>query len=119
MPHFIIECSKSLLEKNDPDNIMTAVYQTAELSGLFSLEGPGGIKVRINPYNHYLTVGEKDDFIHVFANIMEGRTEEQKKELSKLIVAKLTKLFPNVSIVSMNVSEFEKNTYHNRAMIKE
>lgn len=116
MPHFIIECSESLLREHDPLNIITSVYRVAESSGLFALAGSGGIKVRLNPYNHYVTVGKRDDFIHVFANIMEGRTEGQKKKLSKSIVSALTSLFPNVSCISMNVSEFEKSTYHNKSM---
>ena len=116
MPHFIIECSESLLKQNTPEDIMSTVYQVATSSGLFSTEGPGGIKVRISPYKYYITVGKQDDFIHVFANIMEGRTEHQKKELSKSVVTALTRLFPNVAIISMNVTEFEKSSYHNRSM---
>jgi len=48
---------------------------------------------------------------------MEGRTTGQKAGLSKRIIAKLKSLFPDVPVVSMNVSEFEKATYCNRDMI--
>jgi len=118
MPHFIIDCSKNLLKSVEAEQILQTVYDSAGSTGLFSLEGSGGIKVRIRPYEHYLTVGAQDDLIHVFANIMEGRTTEQKADLSERIVAALVRLFPDVLIISINVREFEKEIYRNRGMLK-
>lgn len=117
MPHFIIECSKNLLEKELPDRILQEVYQCAQSSNLFAKEGVGGIKARINSYDDFLTVGTKDDFIHVFGNIMEGRTIEQKSRLSKSVVSRLKSLFPDVAIISMNIQEFEKATYANKSTV--
>lgn len=117
MPHFVIECSKEILEKTPAKEILQEVYQCALSSHLFATQGVGGIKVRIKEYDHYLTVGTKDDFIHVFGNIMEGRTIEQKSRLSKFIVSKLKSMFPEVPIISMNIQEFEKATYANRSMV--
>jgi 5-carboxymethyl-2-hydroxymuconate isomerase len=118
MPHFVIECSKGVLEKVDSEEILREVYDTAVSSNLFDKEGVGGIKVRLRVYEDYLTVGTKDEFIHVFGNIMEGRTIEQKSMLSRLIVTSLKKMFEDVLIISMNVQEFERASYTNRAMIK-
>lgn len=117
MPHFIIECSHTLLDDPLAGRMMTEVYQAAANTGLFALEGSGGIKVRIRSYDQFLTVGNKDDFIHVFGWIMEGRTSEQKKALSTQIVTVLHQLFPEVSIISMNIQDFDKETYCNKAMI--
>ena len=117
MPHFVIECSKKIIEEKSPERILREVYNCAQSSDLFAKEGIGGIKVRINSYDNYLTVGTKEDFIHVFGNIMEGRTIEQKSMLSKLIVSKLKSMFPEVSIISMNIQEFEKTTYANRSTV--
>jgi len=117
MPHFIIDCSKNITEKLSPDKLVREVYQSAESSNLFDKDGVGGIKVRINSYEHYLNVGSQDDFIHVFGNIMEGRTISQKSNLSKMIVLKLKSLFPDVPIISMNIREFEKATYCNKSMV--
>lgn len=47
---------------------------------------------------------------------MQGRTTEQKAKLSKTIVTKLSEMFPQVSNIAMNVSEFEKATYCNKSM---
>jgi 5-carboxymethyl-2-hydroxymuconate isomerase len=63
-------------------------------------------------------VGNKrEDFIHVFAHIMQGRTTEQKANLSRAIVSKLVTLFPEISNIAMNISDFEKATYCNRTML--
>ena len=94
--------------------IMQKVYDTAESTHLFA---KGDIKVRINPFKHYNTGNSKDDFIHIFANIMEGRTAEQKSELSYKIVAQLKAMFPDVPIISMNIRDFEKATYCNKSMV--
>jgi len=117
MPHFIIECPVSILQKQNPETIMQTVYDTAAATGLFAVSGAGGIKVRIAPYEHYITVNKKEDFIHVFAYIMEGRTTEQKQELSKKIVGALHALLPWVEVVAVNISDFEKATYCNKAML--
>lgn len=114
MPHFIIECSKNITEQKPAKEIIREVQDTAESSGLFA---KGDIKVRINSYEHYLVGGTDADFIHVFGNIMEGRSEAQKNELSRSIVSKLKSMFPDVPILSMNVRDFEKAGYCNKTMV--
>ena len=118
MPHFVLECSESVLSLTDPDVLMQSVYSAAESTGLFALSGVGGIKVRINPYRHFINVDGHKHFIHVFANIMEGRTREQKKLLSEKVVRAIKTLLPMVEIIAMNVRDFEKSTYCNAPMIQ-
>jgi len=48
---------------------------------------------------------------------MEGRTIEQKLNLSKTIVKDLALMFPSVPNIGTNVIEFEKATYFNRNML--
>jgi len=117
MPHFIIDCSENVLNLIAPATILQEVYDIALSSGLFASEGVGGIKVRIRPFEHYTTVNSDNDFVHIFANIMEGRTVDQKSQLSHLMVKRLSELLPGVEIISMNVREFEKSTYCNRSMV--
>lgn len=114
MPHFVIDCSKSILSIHDEQTINEQIHLIANSSGLFD---EADIKVRVNPFGHYLVGNKKADFIHVFANIMEGRTNQQKATLSKHIVSKLNKMFPNVANIAMNVSDFEKATYSNKNML--
>ena len=113
MPHLVIDCSESVLTLADPQNLIQAVYDATASTGLFELEGVAGIKVRLNPYKYYLNVDGRKDFVHVFANIMEGRNEDQKSQFSIAVVRKLKELLPSVGIISMNIRDFEKATYCN------
>ena len=114
MPHFVIDCSKNIINLKTPEEIIQKVYDTADSSNLFA---KGDIKVRINPFEYYTIGNTKDDFIHVFANIMEGRTITQKKNLSESIVSTLKLMFPDVPIISINIRDFEKATYCNKSMV--
>lgn len=118
MPHFIIDCSESVLGLADPDELMRSVFAAAASTGLFASSGVGGIKVRLSPYRYFTNVDGHEHFVHVFANIMEGRTQEQKKALSEIVVRTLNELLPVVEIISMNIRDFEKATYCNAATIE-
>ena len=114
MPHFIIDCTERVLELNDPQLVMREVLEVAHSTGLFE---KGDIKVRLNPYKYSMVQESDDDFIHVFGNILEGRTEEQKANLSKVIISKLKSMFPNVPIISINIRDFERASYCNKNMV--
>ena len=115
MPHFVIDCSKNILDIQDSKIILQTVHSAAVKIGLFE---EADIKVRLNPFDKdYLVGGKEVDFIHVFANVMEGRTTEQKANLSKQIVTQLKFLFPTVPFIAMNIRDFEKATYSNKDMI--
>jgi 5-carboxymethyl-2-hydroxymuconate isomerase len=110
MPHFILDCSDSILDSYTEEDLMASIHHAANSSGLFV---ESEIKVRINPYKKYSVGNKKSDFIHVFAHIMQGRSTEQKAMLSKIIITKLAELFPDIENLAMNVSDFEKATYCN------
>ena len=114
MPHFIIHCSKSLLSTNSPDGLMQSVHNEAESTGLFA---SGDIKVRIQDFAYFNNGNSNTDFIHIFGNLMEGRTEAQKKNLSERIISKLKVEFPAVEIISINLRDFEKASYCNKSMV--
>lgn len=114
MPHFVIDCSQSVLTRRHPDEILKEVHRVADESGLFDV---ANIKVRIRGYDHYLVAGERSDFIHVFANILEGRTTEQKAALSRAIVKRLAEMLPDLPVISINIREFERATYLNKGLL--
>ncbi|MBC9797689.1 5-carboxymethyl-2-hydroxymuconate Delta-isomerase [Sinomicrobium weinanense] len=114
MPHFIIDCSANILTRMPEPEILTAVFDAANASGLFTEED---IKVRINPYVRYEVGGKKTDFIHVFGYILEGRTKEEKADLSQRIVKTLTGLFPDIEFIASSVDEFTKAGYCNRHLL--
>lgn len=114
MPHFIIECSQGILQQRTPDELLDAIYETADATGLFA---PNDIKVRLQPYQYYRLGAGKKNFLHVFGYIMEGRTTEQKADLSRQITSRLSALLPDISFLSVNISDFERATYSNKALI--
>ncbi|WP_223599758.1 5-carboxymethyl-2-hydroxymuconate Delta-isomerase [Chryseobacterium sp. GVT01B] len=114
MPHFIIDCSQDILQLRTPEELMDAVYETADATGLFA---PNDIKVRLQPYQYYRLGTGKKNFLHVFGYIMGGRTTEQKAHLSRQISTRLSKLLTDVSFLSVNINDFEAATYSNKALI--
>ncbi|MBL1244706.1 MAG: 5-carboxymethyl-2-hydroxymuconate Delta-isomerase [Sulfurimonas sp.] len=114
MPHFIIDCSEDILKLHSQDEIIEQVNLSAVSTKLFH---KNDIKVRVNVFEKYSTGNKKENFIHVFANIMEGRNMEQKANLSKTIVKDLASLLPSVAHIGTNVIEFEKASYFNKNML--
>ena len=114
MPHFVIDCSENILERKSPEEMMQTVYTATEATGLFA---ENDIKVRLRPFRYFKLGEGKTDFIHVFGNLMEGRSAEQKANLSRKIIERLSEIFPDVSFLSISISEFEKATYCNKALI--
>jgi 5-carboxymethyl-2-hydroxymuconate isomerase len=94
--------------------IMQEVYDAAEGSGLFA---KNDIKVRMQTFAHYKLGEGKKDFLHISGYIMEGRNAAQKHVLSRAIIEKINKLLPDLSILSINISEYEKETYFNKALL--
>ena len=114
MPHFVVDCSKDILSICNEEEILEQVHKVASDSQLFE---ENDIKVRVNPFSTYIVGNQKQNFIHVFTHIMQGRTTEQKAKLSNALVARLCEMFPQVINIAMNVSEFERSTYCNKNMI--
>lgn len=115
MPHFVIDCSNTVLSLQKPETITKEVHLAAASTQLFD---EPDIKVRLNPFTeNYLVGGKQGDFIHVFANIMEGRTTNQKADLSKQIVSKLKDMFPSIEFIAININDFERATYCNKNMV--
>ncbi|MFC5568720.1 5-carboxymethyl-2-hydroxymuconate Delta-isomerase [Lysobacter yangpyeongensis] len=114
MPHFVVECSRSILQYQPEEAILQRLHEAAVASGLFDEHD---IKVRVHPYAVQSVGGSARDFIHVFASIMEGRSVAQRADLSRRLVETLVAMFPQVAYIAANISEFEKATYCNRAML--
>ena len=112
MPHFVIDCSDSILKYTTEERLLNEVFLAAESTQLFV---KGEIKVRVNSFENWQVGDRKDDFIHVFSSIMEGRTSAQKKLLLDKIIEVLVTLFPEVYNIAMNISEFQKTLYLNRS----
>lgn len=106
MPHCIVEHSVTL----DGDRILPLIFSGALQSGLFEMDG-SDIKVRSIAYQNYLTGGEKSDFVHVVLKILSGRTSEQKKMLSALVLEKLQSLQLHNCSITVEVVDMERASF--------
>ena len=75
------------------------------------------VKVRILPFSDFTVDGEPQDFVHIYAHIMQGRTEYQKKDLADRIIRALQEKLPNVPVLSINIDEFRKGVYSNQDLV--
>ena len=107
MPHFVVDCSASIVSSQNSEEILQKVHAAANSTGLFSEKN---VQVRLNTFDHVQVGGVQKEFIHVFASILEGRTVEQKLALTKALVEVLTSMFPDVQVVGADIRDIEKGT---------
>ncbi|MGO2354367.1 MAG: 5-carboxymethyl-2-hydroxymuconate Delta-isomerase [Marinomonas foliarum] len=116
MPHCVVEYSQNLEQEVPPADLLEAVKEACIASTLFSVED---IKLRSLPYKSFLTGGKEDAFIHVTLRVLSGRTVEQRKQLSDLVLERLTQ-FPLKDVsFSVEVCEMERDTYVKRVVLSQ
>jgi len=113
MPHFVIEYSANLEPDIDLRAVVDAVHKSAVESGLFKI---GGIRVRTLRHEIYKIADGNPEhaFLHVRANILEGRMAEDREKLGNATIAAvdalLTSAHRNRGIaLSVEVSEIDHN----------
>jgi 5-carboxymethyl-2-hydroxymuconate isomerase len=108
MPHCVIEYAKEIEQSLVVNKLLLGVHQTVVESQLF--EEPS-IKTRAIGYEHYLTGGDKRPFIHVTLKILFGRNHQQKKDLTKSVLDKLSEIVEPPISLSVEVIDIEKVSY--------
>lgn len=93
---------------------MQTVYDEAMATGLFA---QSVVKVRVLPFTDYIVDGSTSEFLHIYAHIMQGRTEYQKKDLADRIMRSLKLKLPDTPVLSINIDEFNKGSYSNRDLV--
>lgn len=111
MPHCLIEASGDVLRQIPPQELVQLVHDNADASGLFQ---PGEIKARLAVYEHHCVGGEPGDFVHLVFYVLAGRTDEQKRSLSRRVVRALVERLPKVPAISMDVRDIRRETFSNR-----
>ena len=66
MPHFVIDCSESILDCHSEEQIIEQVHIVADSTKLFE---EGDIKVRVNPFKKY-AVGNKRENLFMCSPIL-------------------------------------------------
>ena len=113
MPHIVIEYSKGLAASLDFHTLLNATHQGALRSDLFQ---PETIKVRASEFEHYLVAGEPSPFIHLRAQILSGRSEAQKKHLSRCLLEAVTTVAETVPSVTVDIVDMDRFCYDKRLL---
>ncbi|MCK0069926.1 5-carboxymethyl-2-hydroxymuconate Delta-isomerase [Kordiimonas laminariae] len=108
MPHLVIEHSSDIAEGADVNTLMQTAHAGAVESGLFGLND---IKVRAYPCPQSLIGGEKNSFLHITIYLLSGRSQETKKALTTLVLDKFTKLGLDVSSLSVDARDMDREVY--------
>ncbi|WP_299875956.1 5-carboxymethyl-2-hydroxymuconate Delta-isomerase [uncultured Cocleimonas sp.] len=109
MPHCIIEHSEDVLSSVNQQQLIDTVLTGAKKSALFELDH---IKLRTQSYEYYQKGDVKQaGFIHVTLRILEGRTEEQRQELSEKVLSEFDGLSLKRVTITVEIVEMETASY--------
>ena len=113
MPHCIVEYAKELEQTLAIKELMSVVHQSVFSSGLFE---ESSIKTRAIEFTHYQTGLSNTAFIHITLKILHGRNHQQKKDLSTLVLGKLSEVVNPPISLTVEVSDIEKVSYNKLVM---
>ncbi|MEH6651301.1 MAG: 5-carboxymethyl-2-hydroxymuconate Delta-isomerase [Motiliproteus sp.] len=113
MPHVVIEYSQDLADSMEFSRLLNAAHQGALRSDLFE---PETIKVRACEFEHYLVAGEPRSFIHLRAQILSGRSEAQKKHLSRCLLEAVADVAVTVTSLSVDIVDMDRFCYDKRLL---
>jgi len=108
LPHCIIEYSQPLETSISPSLLIEAVHQAALASALFDASH---IKTRALAYAYFQSGSAQADFIHVTIRLHAGRTVEQKKHLSSLILARLASIELSAVTITIETVDMDSESY--------
>ncbi|MGB0894799.1 MAG: 5-carboxymethyl-2-hydroxymuconate Delta-isomerase [Parashewanella sp.] len=109
MPHCIIEHS----DEFNPTPLIEAVLKAALASRLFQSKD---IKLRAQGFRDYQIGFKRSAFIHVTLKILSGRNDEQKLQLSRLVIEQLASLGYEQVTLTAEVIDIDKNSYSKEVM---
>lgn len=110
MPNLVMEYSNSAGERMNIEGLLEDLHQSALECGLFDVDS---VKSRAHRYHSWL-IGEKGndaDFIHIDFQLLSGRTTEQKRDLSRRLMAILTKQASNIDSLTVNIRDMDKECF--------
>lgn len=107
MPNLVMEYSNSVEERVNIPGLLDDLHQVALKSGLFELASVKSRAMRINDW----LIGEEGDsvdFIHLSFELLAGRTEEQKRDLSRQLIDTLQGQASHVRSLTVNIRDMDK-----------
>lgn len=110
MPHNVIEYSQGIEQHISIPDLCKSLHQVVLDAGVFSA---AAIKTRAKSYDVHVH-GEdhaENPFIHVTCSILTGRDLDIRQKLSAALFEKAQQLLPEITNISVNVHEMDKETY--------
>jgi 5-carboxymethyl-2-hydroxymuconate isomerase len=109
MPHCIIEYSEDVLSSVNQRQLIDSVLMGTKKSELFQLDH---IKLRTKSYEFYQKGDvEQAGFIHVTVRILQGRTIEQRQDLSEKVLLEFDNLALKDMTITVEIIEMETASY--------
>lgn len=110
MPNLVMEYSNSVDERVNVQGLLEDLHQVALQSGLFDV---GSVKSRALRCHNWLIGDESDnvDFIHISFELLDGRTPEQKRELSRQLMTVLQEQASHVRSLTVNMRDMDKESF--------
>ncbi len=110
MPNLVLEYSNSVEERVNIQGLLEDLHQVAIDSGLFDL---ASIKSRTLRCHHWLVGGQGDsvDFIHITFELLEGRTVQQRNELSRQLMVVLSEQAHQVQSLTVNIRNMDSDCF--------
>lgn len=110
MPNMVLEYTNSVDERVNMQGLLEDLHQVALDCGLFQADD---IKSRALRCHHWLIGehGDSEDFIHITFELLGGRTDEQKQQLSDSLLLVLHEQASLVKSLSVNIRDMDKTTF--------
>lgn len=110
MPNLVMEYSNSVDERVNVQGLLEDLHKVVLHSGFFDV---GSVKSRALRCNDWLIGEEGDsvDFIHISFELLDGRTQEQKRELSRQLMAELQEQASHIRSLTVNIRDMDKECF--------
>ncbi len=118
MPHCVIEYAAELEGELDLGALIDAVHAGALASGLFP---EADIKTRAISYAHHrmgrhLLGQSGNSFVHLSVHLLDGRSDDQKAQLSEGILNRMLPLVSQVASVGVEICDMHRASYRKRVL---
>ncbi|MCL9783537.1 5-carboxymethyl-2-hydroxymuconate Delta-isomerase [Vibrio sp. S4M6] len=106
MPNLILEYSNSVDERVNVQGLLEDLHKVTMESGLFD---QASVKSRALRYHTWLigNDGDSQDFIHIRFELLSGREEEQKRQLSRALMSALQEQASHVHSLTIDVRDMD------------
>ncbi|MDA0152803.1 5-carboxymethyl-2-hydroxymuconate isomerase [Vibrio sp. Makdt] len=110
MPNLVLEYSNSVDERVNIQGLLEDLHQVTLNCGLLDIPS---VKSRSLRCHNWLVGDEEDsvDFIHISFELLSGRTEEQKRELSRSLMQILQEQASHVRSLTVNIRDMDKSCF--------